>query len=450
PRLNQQGRQVALQAAREGMVLLKNDGGLLPLLKEKVRSIAIIGPNAYPAVPDGGGSARVQPFAAVSVLEGISHYLGSSVKTYYSRGIPTLGEMADATSFSTAPDGGPGLKAEYFADAELQGAPFVTRTEQHVNFTVQSRASLPDSTRSQRWTGYYLPKSAGLYDLFVASTGEDGGRYRLFIDDKLVFDDWKTYKAEAGWTSLSLDAAAHKVVLEHGGRSDWLGTRLRFGIVRHDAVVDPDARKLAAQADAVVIAVRFGPETEGEGADRTFQLPPGQDEMIQQMAAANKNAIVVVTSGGAVDMNPWLDRAPAVLAVWYPGQEGGTALAEIVFGAVNPSGRLPVTFERRQQDNPTHDSYYPPAGDKRAVCKEGIFVGYRGYEHNGVKPLFPYGHGLSYTTFTYSNLKIVTIGLTSGKASIGGFAVSFELTNTGQREGSEVAQVYVADSHAKL
>src|SRR5262249_23123250 len=153
---------------------------------------------------------------------------------------------------------------------------------------------------------------------------------------------------------------------------------------------------------------------------------------------------------GAVDMNAWLDRVPAVLEVWYPGQEGGTALAEIVFGAVNPSGRLPVTFERRQQDNPTHDSYYPPAGDKRVVYKEGIFVGYRGYEHNGVKPLFPYGHGLSYTTFTYSNLKIVTIGLTSGKASIGGFAVSFELTNTGQREGSEVAQVYVADSHAKL
>ena len=143
-------------------------------------------------------------------------------------------------------------------------------------------------------------------------------------------------------------------------------------------------------------------ETEAESADRTFRLPLGQDELIQEMAAANKNTIVVMTSGGSVDMNAWLDRVPALVQAWYPGQEGGTALAEILFGDVNPSGRLPVTFERRWEDNPVHDSYYPEAGTKRVVYKEGVFVGYRGYEQNSTKPLFPFGFGLSYTTFAYS------------------------------------------------
>ncbi len=450
PRYNQQGRQVALQAARESMVLLKNAGRLLPLSKERIKSIATIGPDAYPAVPVGGGSARVQPFAAASFMEGLSNYLGAGVKTYYSRGLPTLGDLAEATSFSTAAtNGDPGLKAEYFADPELQSTPVLMRSEQHVNFTVQSSATWPETTRSERWTGYYIPKTAGLYDMFVASTGEDGGHYRLFVDDKLVFDNWMEARTEADWTSFAFEPTPHKVVLEHRGRSAWLGTRLRFGIVRHDGVVDPEAKKLAGQADVVVVAVGFDPETESEGADRTFHLPPGQDELILEMAAANKNTIVVITSGGAVDMTAWLDRVPVVLQAWYPGQEGGTALAEILFGAVNPSGRLPVTFERREQDNPTHDSYYPGADGKRVVYKEGVFVGYRGYEHNRTKPLFPFGHGLSYTSFAYRNLKVGKSSAEYGKTA-GEFIIEFDLTNAGRREGVEVAQVYVGDSHAKV
>ena len=449
PRFNQEGRQVALQAARESMVLLKNDAGLLPLSKEKTKSIAIIGPDAYPAVPAGGGSARVQPFAAVSFMEGLANYLGTGAKTYYCRGVPSLGELAEATEFRTAAkDGAPGLTAEYFANEELEGAPTVTRTEPHVNFTTQSRATFSELTRSERWTGYYLPKSAGAYDVFVASTGEDGGYYRFFVDDKLVFDNWTASKAEANWTSLSLEQAPHKMVLEHHGRSEWLGKRLRLGIVRHDTVVEPQAVKLAAQADAVVVAVGFDPETESEGGDRTFRLPPGQDELIQEMAAANKKTIVVITAGGGVDMNAWLDRVPAVLQAWYAGQEGGTALAEIIFGAVNPSGRLSVTFERQEKDNPTFDSYYPQGDGKRVVYKEGVFVGYRGYEHNSTRPLFAFGHGLSYTTFAYRNLKVDKVEPAEEKHAR--VRVEFDLTNTGKREGAEVAQVYVGDSHSKV
>jgi beta-glucosidase len=451
PRYNQLGRQVALDAAREGIVLLKNERGLLPLSKEKIRSILVVGPDAYPAVPVGGGSARVEPFAAVSYLQGLSNYLGTPVQVHYTRGVPSLGEMAEATSFTTSSSNGqPGLNAEYFNNMELQGTPTVTRIERLIAYGTGAR--LPEQTVSSRWTGYYVPKDSGSYDVFVQSTGEDGGAYRLYIDDKLLLDNWTANKALVSYVSLSLGAAPHKVVLEQRGRSQWLGGRLRLGIVRTGQYVDAEAKQLAAKADVVVVAAGFDPETESEGADRTFALPPGQDELIREMAAANKNTIVVMTSGGGVDMNSWVDRVPALLEAWYPGQEGGTALAEVLFGEVNPSGRMPVTFERRWEDNPVHGSYHPEAGTNRVVYKEGIFVGYRGYEHNGTKPLFPFGSGLSYTTFQYSNMSIKPFaGATSNGDSPGPrYEVSFEVKNTGTRQGADVAQVYVGETQAKV
>ena len=453
PRYNQQGRQTALNAAREGIVLLKNDRGLLPLNKEKIKSILVVGPDAYPAVPVGGGSARVEPFASVSYLQGLSNYLGTTVQVHYIRGIPSLGEMAEATSFTTsASNGQPGLNAEHFNNMELQGAPAVTRTERRINYGAGSRQVFPDQSLSSRWTGYYVPKDSGSYDVFVQSTGEDGGAYRLYIDDKLLLDNWTTNRALLDYATLSLGAAPHKVVLEQRGRSQWLGGRLRFGIVRTGQYVDAEAKQRAAKADVVLVASGFDPETESEGADRTFRLPPGQDELIQEMSAANKNTIVVMTSGGGADMNSWVDRVPALLEAWYPGQEGGTALAEVLFGDVNPSGRLPITFERRWEDNPVHDSYYPEADTKRVVYKEGVFVGYRGYEHNGTKPLFAFGSGLSYTTFQYSNLLIKSFVAVASKKGYSGpsYEVSFDVKNTGTREGADVAQVYVGDTQAKV
>ena len=451
PRYNQQGRRVALEAARESQVLLKNEGGLLPLNKSKIKSIAIIGPDAYPAVPVGGGSARVEPFAATSYLQGLSNYLGTAVQVYYARGVPSLGEMAGATSFSTAAtEGKPGLNAEYFNNKDLQGTPAVRRTEQHVNFRAGTSADYPAQTLSSRWTGYYVPQEAGDYDIFVASTGEDGGFYRLYLDDKLIFDNWTTSRAAVGQTRFTLAAAPHKVLLEQHGRSRWLGTRMQFGIIRHGSVVSDEAKKLAAKADVVVVAAGFDPETESEGADRTFNLPPAQDELIEAMATANKNTIVVITSGGNVDMNGWLGHVPALIETWYPGQEGGTALAEVLFGEVNPSGRLPVTFERRWEDNPVSDSYYPAAGTNKVVYKEGVFVGYRGYEKNGTRPQFPFGYGLSYTSFSYGKLSITQGIAKGGGPELWWAEVSFDVTNTGKRAGADVAQVYVADTHSKV
>jgi beta-glucosidase len=450
PRFNQQGRRVALEAAREALVLLKNEGGLLPLNRSRSKSVLIIGPDAYPAVPVGGGSARVEPFASVSFMEGLSNALGASANVYYQRGIPSLSEMAQATDFATAANGEQrGLSAEYFDNPDLKGPPVLTRTEQHVNFGQSSRTGFPEKTLSDRWTGFYVPQSPGEHDIFVESTGEDGGAYRLYVDDKLLLDNWTTSGALTGSATLSLDARPHKVVLEQRGRSGWLGARLALGVVRRGSVVAPEVKALAAKADVVVVAAGFDPDTESEGADRTFRLPPGQDDLIRELAAANKNTVVVLTSGGGVDMSAWLERVPVLIEAWYPGQEGGTALAEILLGDASPSGRLPVTFERRWEDNPAHDSYYPPAGTNRVVYKEGVFVGYRGYEHNGTKPLFPFGYGLSYSTFRYDNLSIkpaAADGVSAGPR----YEVSFDVKNTGSREAADVAQVYVGDTHAKV
>lgn len=448
PRYNLQGRAVALKSARESITLLKNDGDLLPLDKRKLKSIMIVGPGAFPAVSVGGGSADVQPFAAISYLEGLANYAGNQFRVYYDRGLLTYSELANATNFTTSGiHGQPGLTAEYFSNLDLKGTPSITRTEQHVDYGTAARLLFPEQTLSSRWTGYYTPQDAGSYDVFVQTTRERGGAYRLYVDDKLVLDHWSTLTALVDYRTLRLEPKPHKIVLEQTGRGDRRAVRLRMGVVRTGQFVSASAKKLAASSDLVVVAAGFDPESEAESADRTFRLPLGQDELIQEMAAANKRTIVVMTSGGGVDMNAWLDRVPALVQAWYPGQESGTAVAEILFGDVNPSGRLPVTFERRWEDNPVHDSYYPEAGTKRVVYKEGVFVGYRGYERNRIKPLFPFGFGLSYTTFVYSNLSVKPVS--NGESGLS-YEVSFDVKNTGTREGADVAQVYIGDAHTKI
>src|SRR5205807_450140 len=283
-----------------GMVLLKNEGNLLPLDKTKTKSIAIIGPDAYPAVPVGGGSARVQPFAAVSFLEGIGNYLGTEKETYYHRGMPTLTEMVQATNFSTAPvNGQPGLVAEYFTNAKMQGSPAVTRTESRVD-SADPGAGIPDQWSSVRWTGYYMPTNAGSFDVLVHTPGPDA-RYRLFIDNKLILNSWEHSIAAVDYATVSLESGPHKIVLEHFRQQGGAAPRFRLGIVPRNSVVEADAKQMAARADTVVLAVGFDPETEREGSDRTFCLPPGQEQLIQQIAALNHNTVVVITSGGGVD-----------------------------------------------------------------------------------------------------------------------------------------------------
>jgi beta-glucosidase len=281
--------------------------------------------------------------------------------------------------------------------------------------------------------------------VFVQGPGENGG-YRLYIDRKPVFDDWNAWYAFVSETRMPLAPGPHQVELDYKARKGWGKTTVSLGIVRPETLVSAAAKSLASRADAVILAIGFDSTTEGESSDRTFQLPPGQDELVSEIATVNKKTIVVVTSGGSVDMTAWVDRVPALLQSWYSGEEGGTALPQLLFGDFNPSGRLPISFERRWEDNAVHDTYYPKNGEKKVAYSEGIFVGYRHFDKSGIKPLFPFGYGLSYSTFEYRNLS-VSPAQVSGDQLV---TLAFDVTNTSNRAGTDVAEVYVGDRHASV
>jgi beta-glucosidase len=444
PLLNPAGKEASLEAARSGMVLLKNDGNLLPLEKRSIKSIAVIGPDAYPAQPGGGGSAEAKPFTSVSYLEGIMNSLSNVTKVYYSPGIPSLDEISKQMEFTTQASGGEkGLKTEVFNNLDLSGEPAIVRTDKYVNYQPARGGKGADSNVSIRWTGFFTPSAPGQYLAFVQGPGENGG-YRLYVDKKLVLDNWKQWYAFVGETPISLTAGAHQIELDYYAKNGWGKTTANLGIVRPETLVTAEAKSLAARVDAVIVAPGFDAASEGESADRTFRLLPGQDELINQIAAVNKKTIVVMTSGGGVDMTAWVDRVPALLEAWYPGQEGGTAVAQLLLGDFSPSGRLPISIERRWEDNATHDSYYPKDGSKKVEYTEGVFVGYSHFDKSTVKPLFPFGYGLSYTSFAYKNLTI------SPPSSDQQVSVAFDVTNTGTRLGVDVAEVFVGDHHAPV
>jgi beta-glucosidase len=453
--LDTQDEKVALDSARESAVLLKNDEALLPLQKAKTKRILIVGPDAYPGFPVGGGSSGVVPFHEVSGLEGLSQFLGPESVVLYDRGLPTFQELVQSTAFKTEPiNGKDGVTDETFANSDLSGAPSRVSVDAHINLSgVTVKAFLADLANadnlfesqprvsSHRFTGFYNAPNDENYIIALQESGEGSGD-RVYLDGKVIVDNWKLMKALQPHVTLKLTAGLHKVVVEHWQTSP-LGGIVSLGIVPEEKIVSSRALALARAVDAVVIQAGFQPESEGEGGDRTFSLPYGQDELIRAIAKTNQRTIVVVTSGGNVDSTQWLDSVPVLLQTWYAGQEGGQALAEILFGEVNPSGHLPATFERNAEDNPTFTNYYPEGESKKVLYKEGIFVGYRGYEHKGTKPLFPFGFGLSYTSFGYSNLAMKKI-TDDGRMLV---EVNFDLKNTGARKGADVAQVYVSENH---
>jgi beta-glucosidase len=301
-------RAVALTAAIESIVLLKNQGGALPLGAPKIRSVAVIGPSAAIARTGGGGSSLVRPKYSVTPLDGIREAAGAQVRVGYALGVAMPGE-----------------------DASQE--------------TEQARAAL-----------------------------------------------------------------------------------------RNEAV------ELARNSDAAVVVVGYSTKLESEGFDRpSMDLPAGQDELIEAVAAANKNTIVMTVSGAPVTMTKWVGRVPAIVQAWYGGQEAGRAIGAILFGAQNPSGKLPVTFPRQWSDSPAYGHY--PGENLHVAYDEGIYVGYRGFDKRNIEPLFPFGHGLSYTKFDYSGLKITPAKVAAGKP----VEVTMHVRNSGPRAGAEVVQLYVHD-----
>jgi len=444
PAYSQPGREVVLQESREGMVLLKNEDKLLPLSKSKTRTVALFGSDAFPAVPGGGGSSETKPFAAVSFLEGISNYLGEGGKVFYIIDNPPLEDIFKNSDFMLSPGGQRGLLGEYFNNQDLEGMPALVRTDEHVDFKWGDGSYIdngPTDHFSARWTGYFVPMTSGEYKFYVSA--DDG--VRLYLNDKNVIDDWHRHAETLGTYVQQLEAGhSYHVRLEY---FEAVGAATaRFGVVPARQTVGKDVKEMAAKADVAVVCVGFSPSSEGEGSDRTFRLPAGQDDLIREISKVNKNTIIVITSGGAVDMTQWIDTVPAIIEAWYPGQEGGTALAQVLFGDYNPSGKLPASFERRWEDNAAFNTYYPKGDAKGVEYSEGVFVGYRHFDRSLVKPLFPFGFGLSYTQFAYSSLQISPQSGDLAQA----VHISFDLRNIGERKGAEVAEVYVSDNHSSV
>ncbi len=486
PRYNQQGRQAALDGALEGATLLKNDHNLLPLdpaifSGDHPKTIAVIGPDAFPGSPTAGGSGLVPTFGDVSVLKGISDRLGLKGNVTYDRGISKISVMALQTGFTSAADSPmTGVTVDTFDNDHFTGKPVSTRHEQAINSgeatlanpdfmelfsiidsaTMKAVMNMSGPPHFQRWTGYYHAKSAGSHLVFV----ENQAKFVLKIDDKAVIDHSDLPRYAVSQATIELSAGPHKVVLEELSSPQFGSGVTRVGIAKEGTLVHPAALELAKRADVVVIAVGFDAESESEGQDREFQLPPGQDELIQQIAAVNPNVIVTDTAGGSIDTSRWLGKVAAFLPTWYSGEEGGTALAKLLFGDATPGGRLPISWESKLTDNPSYAYYYPASGpDFKAEIvryKDDIFVGYRGYEKSHTKPLFPFGYGLSYTTFKYTNLTVAPVEPSTPIVSAGLpftsevpmplYTVSFDVTNTGQRPGADVAQLYISEASPKI
>jgi beta-glucosidase len=432
PENNPESGRTALAIAEEGIVLLKNEKNVLPLDRARIKKIAVLGPDAHPGVPAGWGSSYVNPYYAVSVLDGLVNNKGPETTVdYFDVGVGNFGtshfEHEDASLRPVE-----GLRAEYFSNLTFSGAAIIDRVDQRINFDWLTpdfaHRGLP-SEFTVRWTGMIRSDSTSLH---VFRARADSG-IRVYLDEQLIIDDWADHAARPDVATRFLDAGrTYRLRVEYKN-SGGGGAIAQFGWA---SLKVPDVIR---EYDAAIVCVGFDDGSEGEGFDRTFELPDGQDDLVNGVAEKNPKTIVVINSGGNVDMHRWLEKVPVLLHAWYPGQEGGNALAKILFGDVNPSAKLPVTFEANLNDNPAFDSYPSDDGGESVHYDEGVFVGYRGYDHLRIDPLFPFGLGLSYTQFEYSNLRIEQ----GDRADPCNVKVSFEVRNRGDRVGAEVAQLYV-------
>jgi beta-glucosidase len=436
-------RAIIREAAREAIVLLKNDNKLLPL--QGVRSVAVIGPYARTAQILGGGSAGVTPHYAVSPFDGIRS-AGKNVNVETAPGAfiyKNLPPIAPDILFTA--DERSGLSLSLFDNPDFSGEPahseVTTRTQ--FGWFENTVPKVNQEAFSLRMDGFIMPQESGTHTFGLNAIGQA----RLFIDDKLVIDHWaETESGKHKTVKLELKAdKGYAVRLEYSWKGNPRWRSLSFGHQPpHAADLIAEAVDLAKRSDVVVLIAGLNREWESEGFDRVdMKLPGKQDELIERVAAANPNTVVVLNVGSAVEM-PWIDKVPAVIQLWYNSQEEGNALADVLYGEVNPSGKLPTTIPVRLQDNPAYINYPGENGSVR--YGEGLFIGYRYYDKKDLAPQFPFGHGLSYTTFEYSNLRLNTDSTTPEI----GLDVSVDVTNTGRRAGKEVVQLYVHDLKCSL
>jgi beta-glucosidase len=445
---------IARNAAEEAIVLLQNKNGLLPLDIKDIKTLAVIGPNAREARLGGGGSASVTACHTVSPLDGIRNYCQDHVRVLFEEGCGMKGDMPIIyTEYLSSMDGNHpvrGLRGEYFPGKELEGDPALVRFDDKIDFSWGWAAPCREVERgdySVRWTGQVMPPVTGEYKIGVHCT--EGG-VRFYLDGVLLIDHWgEPYNEnfEAGFKKVSesvrikmKEGESRDVRVDFHKKANRNSIRLEWEIPgKRDPIAE--AVKIASQSDVAIVFAGLSNLYEGGTQDREgLRLPEQQNKLIRSVTRANPNTIVVLINGTPVAM-PWVEEVQAILEAYYPGHEGGDAIARILFGEVNPSGKLPETFPRKLEDNPSYGNF--PGDPEKVNYGEGIFVGYRHYDKKNIEPLFPFGFGLSYTDFSYSNMQTEQTGDNQVKVTV-------EVKNTGLVPGKEVVQLYIRDLESSI
>ena len=458
-----ENKRIAKKVAEESIVLLKNENSILPLNSNSIQTLAVIGPNANRSVIQGGGSARVTPAYSITPLQGIIENAAmNNIEVQYEKGVenhPSVPLMEKISLRTTKDSKEKGLKAEYYRSYNFSGTPYKKETDEELRiFGILDQ----DIFGSVLWSGEFIAEKDGQY-LFSSNPGL--GKARIYIDGKKISLNEKGPPVFGGVLpsakigSIFLKAGSYPIRIEYSAKPNFLLSFIlkivmpamsdmlnKFRFLEIGCrLPEPDisnAVTLARNTDAVIIVVGSADNYETEGEDRpSMKLTGKQDKLIESILNVNDNTVVIMNTGSPIEM-PWVSSCPAILQVWLPGQEGGNAISNILFGNVNPSGKLPVTFPIALEDNPSY-KYYP--GNDEVEYSEGIYVGYRFYDTKNVAPLFPFGHGLSYTKFEYSNFNCPI-----EVSSLKNVELKFIIKNVGKTQGQEVVQCYVRDVESRL
>lgn len=433
--------ELALEAARQSVVLLKNENSILPLSKN-IKKVAVIGPNAD-SYDVQLGNYNGTPVKYSTVLTGIKETLPKSTEVKYALGANYLGEKyklkaIPADTFFN--NGKNGIKVSYFNNIKLEGEPFKIGEDINIDHEWSDGSPLegmPTDSFSIRWEGNIKPDETGKY--YFGITGDDG--FRLYLEGKLVIDSWKGWGKNTEVCEVDLEEGkSYSFKLEYyEGRND---AQIMFGWDKPGYDIRDEAIKIASDADAIIFVGGITPRLEGEEmgehikfegffrGDRTkISLPSAQTELLKDLVKLNKPLVFVNMSGGAMSMNWEDEHVPAILQAWYPGQAGGKAIAEIIFGDSNPAGRLPITVYKSVDQLPDYEDY-DMAGHT--------------YRYFNGEALYAFGYGLSYSDFEYSNLKVTPDQIKEGSD----ITVSVNVKNISTIDGDEVVQIYITDNKA--
>ncbi|MDP3830248.1 MAG: glycoside hydrolase family 3 C-terminal domain-containing protein, partial [Ignavibacteriaceae bacterium] len=371
--------------------------------------------------------------------------LPNTIQLDYAHGVQLDGDIkAIENKFLFLPDeSSNGLKAEYFKNVNLSGKPDLIKTDLTIDFDWKNEPpfeNFPKDNYSVRWTGNVKPGESGNYTFDVLS--DDGVRF--YINDKLVINDWNDHSAITNSYTMALDAGkSYSIKLEYyengGDAVVKLGWREQNDNLLMEAVT------LAKTSDVVLVFAGTSYQYETEGRDRNdLLLPNNQDKLISEISKVNSNVVVILTTGSPVLMNDWVDDIKGLLQLWFAGSEGGNAIADVLLGNVNPSGKLPMTFPKLWEDCSAFDSYKKI--DSITYYSDDIFVGYRHFENKKIEPLFPFGYGKSYTSFKYDKIKLSVNEMHANQR----IDFTFEITNSGKMKGAEIAQLYIRDIKSSI